>query len=237
MPRAHPLVPSAEVEAFFDTADARRTGMADPVYVPEYDAALTVLVNAFWPYVPAEARILDVGAGAGYLSRRVLDCLPQAQVTLLDFSANMLSAADQVLSPYPGQYETLRADYNHADLPAGAFDAVVSSFAIHYTRGDGAYRSLYRRLHRALVPGGVFACCDMVAGATDEWSQLGEQGWRAHLEEVLAPDAVEHTLETHYAQDTPLSVQGHFTCLRQAGFGVVDLLWKRDIFAVYVARK
>lgn len=237
MDETYHLMSGAEVKAYFEAEDARRYSAKAPVYAPEFDAALSLMIDALLPYVSSEARILDVGAGTGYLSRRVLDRLPGAYMTLLDFSKNMLSAADEVLATHPGHYETLCADFNHADLPKGAFEAVVSSFSIHYARGDGAYRALYRRLYKALSPGGVFACCDMVAGATEEWSQLAEQGWRSHLEAIFDRQTANSILKKYYIQDTPLSIQGHFTYLKQAGFGVVDLLWKRHNFAVYVARK
>ncbi len=116
--------------------------------------------------LPPSPRFLDLGAGTGNLSRRVLAALPNSHATLLDFSPNMLAGTSIVLADYPGRYETICGDFLEVEFPAQGFDAVISSFALHHSRGEAEYARMYQRIYGWLKPGGVFACCDVVNGDT-----------------------------------------------------------------------
>jgi tRNA (cmo5U34)-methyltransferase len=60
--------------------------------IPEFRQFYTAVVWAAESSVP-EPEILDIGAGTGLLSSRILRKFPNAHMTLLDISENMLEIA------------------------------------------------------------------------------------------------------------------------------------------------
>ena len=78
--------------------------------------------------VPRDAvRVLDVGCGAGTLARRL--AARTRHVDALDRSPAMLAAAAEAAPP---NLTLHLADLRTADLPAGHYDAVVSSAVLHH---------------------------------------------------------------------------------------------------------
>lgn len=228
----------AEIQGRFDKEVAALYSQRDPVWLPEFRQMFALVPELLRPHLKADSVILDVGAGTGNLSRTVLESIPGVKCVLMDFSANMLSAVPLVLAPFAGRFETLVADFIDADYGAARYDAVISSFAIHHCRGSAEYGALYQKLANALKPGGIFVCCDVVAGADDTLSLLNESGWRAFLKEQgLEAAEVERILSNYHVEDSPLDLPSHLQLLKEAGFTTGDVVWKRSNFAVYVGIK
>lgn len=226
----------AEIQGRFDKEVAALYSQRDPVWLPEFRQMFALVPELLKPHLKADGLFLDVGAGTGNLSRTVLEAIPSVKCVLMDFSANMLSAAPLVLEPFAGRFETLVADFIDADYGAARYDAIISSFAIHHCRGEAEYGALYQKLANALKPGGIFVCCDVVAGADDALSLLNENGWRTFLnEQGLDAAEVERILSNYHVEDSPLDLPSHLQLLKKAGFTTVDVVWKRSNFAVYVA--
>ena len=74
-------------------------------------------------------------------------------------------------------------------------------------------------------------------GDTFEFTALNALGWhRLLLESQTAEQAREGIVGT-YQEDSPLSVRHHLQLLSAAGFQAADVLYKRDIFAIYAGVK
>ncbi len=228
----------AEIQGRFDKEVAALYSQRDPIWLPEFRQMFALVPELLKPHVKPGSLILDVGAGTGNLSRTVLEAVPGVSCVLMDFSANMLSAVPLVLASFAGRYDTLVADFMDAEYGEAKYEAIISSFAIHHCRGMEEYVELYRKFTGALKPGGIFVCCDVVAGADDTLSQLNEEGWRAFLKEQSLEDAeVERILSNYHVEDSPLDCPSHLTLLKEAGFSTVDVVWKRSNFAVYIGIK
>lgn len=100
--------------------------------------------------------MLELGIGTGETARRVRAVHPDARLTAIDSSPEMLERA--------------RAEFPDADLrvarledalPEGPFDLVYSALAVHHLDGAGK-RDLFRRVAAALGSGGVFVLADVV---------------------------------------------------------------------------
>ena len=124
--------------------------------------------TAFVALLPdvAGRQVLDLGCGAGQLTLYVAEA-GAAEVIGLDLSERMLEVA-RTKRAHP-RVTYVQASMEGADFPAGRFDVVVSSLALHYVED---YRGLVRRMADWLVPGGhlVFSTEHPVflARATDD---------------------------------------------------------------------
>jgi tRNA (cmo5U34)-methyltransferase len=179
--------------------------------------------------------ILDIGAGTGLLSQRLLEAYPGAAITLLDISEKMLGVARE---RFRGR-ENVRfivADYREADL-GGPFHAVCSALSIHHLERDEK-RDLYRRIFRALGEGGVFVNADEVAGETDETHRRNLESWDDFLLGGPLPgeeaEAIIRRRETFDRMER-LSVQ--LVWLREAGFTGIEVVYLNGCFAVFTGRK
>jgi tRNA (cmo5U34)-methyltransferase len=103
--------------------------------------------------------VLDLGIGTGETSAAVLGVHPAALVTGLDASQGMLDVARSRLPA--ANVANLVVGKLQDPLPAGQFDLVVSSLAIHHLWG-GQKRQLFARIHHVLAPGRRFVMADVV---------------------------------------------------------------------------
>jgi demethylmenaquinone methyltransferase/2-methoxy-6-polyprenyl-1,4-benzoquinol methylase len=112
--------------------------------------------------VPPGARILDVAAGTGLVSRALARRHPDARIASLDPSEAMLATGavqnaaeglDACVVPVLGRAESL-------PFPDGTFDAVTFTYLLRYV--DDAPATV-RELARVLRPGGVLASLEFHA--------------------------------------------------------------------------
>ena len=227
-----------EIRARFDAETAAAYSQRKPLWLPEHDYAMRLVLKMLESYLPDSAQIVDLGAGTGNLSRRILKALPDCHVTLVDFSQNMLNEAPRLLAAFDGRYRIMLEDFWRAEFSAGEYDGVVASFALHHGRGEAVYRDLYRKNYDWLKAPGVFVCCDVVQGDAPPLAEMNEAGWRGFLQKRdFAPKDIERIFSNYRREDSPLSLRQHLDLLMQAGFGAADVLWKRFNFAVYVGIK
>jgi tRNA (cmo5U34)-methyltransferase len=150
--------------------------------VPRYDQLQDESVAAI-PFAPD--RVLELGTGTGETTRRLLDRYPEAQVTGLDSTPEMVFRARELGIE-------VRLARMEDPLPDGPWDLVISVLTVHHL-DDDEKRDLFRRVReqaRALVLGDVVIAdrqvapleegVDMPAAAADlaEWTS-GEVAWEA----------------------------------------------------------
>lgn len=230
------LLTKAEIKDRFDRETASAYSQEDPVYLPEYAATFELLADCVAAETGPAPEVLDVGAGTGNLSLRLLRRLKDSRVTLLDFSENMLGCVPAILKGFEGQYRAVSRDFFETDFEPASFDAIISSFAIHHARGKDEYRFLYTKFKSWLKPGGIFACIDVVNGNAPSWTQINEKGWCGYLANYFGETKIDQILANYHSEDSPVSLAEHFECLKAAGFANVDVLWKRFNFALYCAK-
>jgi SAM-dependent methyltransferase len=221
--------------------------LADPVnygrnmaqWVPDYEYAHKLLLDAIGLHLPPSGRVLDLGAGSGRIAKMAMTRFPDCQVTLADASANMLMATSETLAAFAGRYEVVVGDFlnDGLDFPTESFDCIVSVFAICHGREIGQYARLYATLHRWSKPSGCFVCYDHVCGANDDFTLLNVAGWQDFMLQSQSQEQVQAGILGTYQEDYPLSLHQHLTLLTEAGFQAVDVLYKRDILAIYAGVK
>ena len=134
-------------------------------YVPHRVSRFELMLDlAAFPQ-DREARVLDLGCGPGSLSLRVLGRYPHAQVLAVDAEPVLLELGRAAASACVERIRFLQADLREGGWWAeqeGRFDLVVSATALHWLSAEHLTQ-VYRRIVRALKPGGCFLNSDHFA--------------------------------------------------------------------------
>ncbi len=202
--------------------------------------------------LPRRFSALDLGAGPGSLGSRLVTRFPRARVVGVDFDPVLLEIGRHALFGLGPRLSFVEADLTDRRwtraLPAGRWDAAVSTNALHWL-GPTDLRRLYRDLYRLLRPGGVFLNGDYIpwpaaqeglrvlarriarASASHGRPGRGGRPWQAWWAEVAREPAFATELalrrlrfpREHPATGHP-TVDQHERWLRAAGFREVAVV-------------
>jgi tRNA (cmo5U34)-methyltransferase len=198
--------------------------------IPGYARMVEALVAALPFESSAPIHIIDLGCGTGTVAKAVLEAFPNAHVTCLDLAENMIAMARAKLARLPNVSYVV-GDFASFD---GAYDAVVSSLALHHLVTDEDKMRFYRRIFACLLPGGAFYNGDVVLGSGAHLQAVYMRQWRAFMRRSISDEEIERKWIPKYeSEDRPARLPDHLEWLRRAGFSDVDVLWKRYNFAVY----
>lgn len=202
--------------------------------VPCYDAFYGAAVRALELAAPGSVRaVLDLGTGTGALAAMVAAARPDASLTLLDGAPAMVEKAAATL----GSRAAAAVVRDFADaLPAGPFDAVVSSLAIHHL-DDAAKASLYARAHDVLRPGGALINAEQVLGATPALDALLRRWHEDEARALGASDAEWAAAVERMRHDRCATADAQLEMLRAAGFQDVAVHFADGRFAVLAGRR
>lgn len=129
------------------------------------------MVGRLDPLTLKPERILDLGAGEGYLTRALARTFPRAALTLQDQAADSLERAAK-RAWWRRDHQTLVGDIGEIPLGNDSVDLVASSLALQWLADPDA--SL-REMHRVLRPEGV---CLLAVPGPRSFTELRD-GWRA----------------------------------------------------------
>lgn len=102
-------------------------------------------------------RMLEVPVGTGVLTMPVYEGLPDADITCLDYSADMMERAmRQAEKRGLKNVRFMQGDVGKLPFPDGDFDLVLSLNGFHAFPDKGA---AYHEVFRVLKPGGIFCGC------------------------------------------------------------------------------
>jgi tRNA (cmo5U34)-methyltransferase len=217
--------------------------------VPRKDEILDTIVD-FIPFdEDQDIHVLDVGAGQGALSGRVLARFTNAHLTLYDSSEEMLSVAEQQLAEHTARVSTVVGDFNVEDWHAAVnkpVDAVISSIALQYLRTERR-ESFFQSISGLLSTPGCF----LNGGAFNvEHPFIQQRGTERMLEhtqrqllETEGKDVPIEMLQENMRKESEkagvnrILLQGQCGLLEQAGFAHVEVVWRYALMAVVGAYK
>lgn len=135
------------------------------------------------------ARIVDLGCGAGNVTRLLAERWRDARVTGVDNSAAMLTRAREATEGDP-RFEWLEADLA-TWLPREPVDLVFSNAALHWLDGHAL---LFPRLFAKVAPGGALAAQMPANHGAPSHTLLAEVAdsarWRSRLASLVRPAPV-----------------------------------------------
>ena len=202
-------------------------------FVPGYDAMLRVAAGAVAAAGSGEVT-LDLGAGTGALSEAILERDGSGVVELLDADPEMLARARARLAGFGARARFREGSF---DDPIPPCDAVAASLALHHIASMDDKRALYRRIHDALPPGGVFVNADATMSAAPQERDAVRRGWVAHMEShgIDAAQAYRH-LEEWSEEDAYFPLEDELAAMTEAGFDA-RRIWSEAPVSVLVARR
>ena len=221
----------ADVERFANLETGQSASMDAPL-------VLELVVQAAAAATPKARAALDVGCGAGNYSLKLLQAVPNLDVTLLDLSQPMLDrAAARVQPQTSGRVSTVQADVRAFAPGEAQFDIILAAAVLHHLRADEEWQAVFAKLYTALRPGGSLWIADLVAHDHPAvqavlWRRYGE--YLAGLKDAAYRDHVFGYIE---AEDSPRSLTYQLDLLRASGFGAVEVLHKHGPFAAFGAIK
>jgi tRNA (cmo5U34)-methyltransferase len=228
-----------EIRRRFD-ADVERfsnleTGQSSTVDAP---LALELIVRTAAATTPAATHLLDVGAGAGNYTLKMLEALPGLDVTLVDLSRPMLDRAEARLRGSSARgVTTLQGDIRELALGESRFDLITAAAVLHHLRTDEEWEAVFTGFFRALRPGGSLWIFDLVehtipAVQAIMWRRYGE-----YLTALRDEAYRDHVFAYVEREDTPRPLLFQLDLLRRVGFTDVDVLHKNGCFAAFGAVK
>ena len=228
-----------EIRRRFD-ADVERfsnleTGQSATVDAP---LAMALVAQSAAATTPHARHVLDVGCGAGNYTLKLLERLPDLDVTLLDLSQPMLErAASRVGEATAGRVTAIQGDIREVELGDGRFDLVLAAAVLHHLRTDEEWEAVFTALYRTLRPGGSVWIFDLVESSIPAISGVMRQRYGEYLTALKDEAYRDHVFAYVEKEDSPRPLVYQLDLLRKVGFTQVEVLHKTVCFAAFGAVK
>lgn len=121
-------------------------------------------LKEFAAMLPKNARVLDVGCGAGVPVAKFL-VESGFDVTGIDFSENMLRLAEKNVQ----KARFIKGDMTELDFEDNSFDGLTAFYSVIHVPREKHF-SLFQSFHRILKPEGIMLVCV----GPDEWEAIDE---------------------------------------------------------------
>jgi tRNA (cmo5U34)-methyltransferase len=217
--------------------------------VAEYDALIRKLVPAYATMRPVQLdvvalalpdngagkRVLDLGGGTGALAAAMAERFPGAEVEIWDIDPEMLAVARERCASFGPRVRFVTRSFTER-LPQ--CDAVAACISLHHVKDMAVKAAIYRNIHAALRPGGVFVNADTAVPANSvlrahvfkRWADsmrphgIGEREAHAHFDSWAGED--------YYP---PLVTE--LRMLAEAGFAEPECFWREAAAVVFGGMK
>ena len=201
-------------------------------FIPGYEAMLGVVARELAPV--AAGLVLDLGGGTGALAEAILESGTGGTVELIDVDREMLAQARTRLGRFGERVRFTEGSFLGA-LPR--CNGAAASLALHHVPTLDDKRALYRRIHEALEPGGIFVNADATVPADPAASEATWSAWADHMvSEGIARERAFQHFEDWAEEDTYFPLEEELAAVASAGFAA-ECVWREVGMTVVVGRK
>ena len=177
--------------------------------IDSYDTTHEVFMEtkkALTDNLPNDAfKILDLGAGTGLELIELFKKFPNAKVTAVDISENMLEKLKE--RDFKDKVTTICGNFFYVDF-GDNYDAVISTSALHHFLMKDKI-DLYKKIYDSLKEGGIFLNSDKIV--------------LTNQEELDAIDFFNENINVKPHIDTPLSIEHEVEVLKESGFTEIEV--------------
>ena len=201
-------------------------------FIPGYETMLRIAAKQV--AAVAADLVIDLGAGTGALAEAILSTGKVGAVELFDVDPEMLERARVRLSRFRNRARFRAASFE-SPLPSCA--AVAASLALHHIPAIERKQALYRRIHKALLPGGLFVNADVALSSNPKEREEAYRAWTNHM----ASCGIDETqAKRHFRQwaeeDTYFSLSEEIAAMQSAGFDA-RCVWSKGPGTVLTGRR
>jgi len=121
---------------------------------------------------PFRGQVLEVGAGAGWTSRTILETFPQVELTATDLDPAALQQFSHLQEQYGRRLHVRQAAVEALPFDRASFDIVVAFFLMRHVADPAA---AIQQCIRVLRPGGLLGLIDEVRPDRDMGELIGQE--------------------------------------------------------------
>lgn len=178
--------------------------------------------------------ILDLGAGTGLLTQKLIEYFPDAHYSLVDISDKMLEIAKERFKNALN-IEFVVKDYS-VNFPKVKSDLIASALSIHHL-DESEKKSLYKNIFRSLNKNGYFLNIDQYSSKNDKVNDHYEELWISSIKESKLNDNDFKSWKRRRTIDKETTVDKEISRLIKIGFKEVECVYKYWKFGVIVGKK
>jgi len=211
------------------------TGQSATIDAP---LSLALIAEAASRVTSGASSLLDVGCGAGNYSLKILERLPNLDVTLIDLSRPMLNrAVERVSRASSGRIIALQGDIRELQLGEGRFDVICAAAVLHHLREIPEWHSVFSKFYTSLKAGGSLWISDFIEHSDARVQSLMWERYGAYLSQLKDEAYRDHVFAYVAQEDSPRPLMFQLDLLRSVGFSDVEILHKNSCFAAFGAIK
>ncbi|KQC04982.1 MAG: hypothetical protein APR53_09260 [Methanoculleus sp. SDB] len=215
-------------EHFNDTADRYEGLIVNIIPNPAlfFDSALDCIPDG-------RITVLELGSGTGYVTEQILRKNPDAEITCIDMTPEMLSIARK--KPTLAGVAFLEGDFRDV-WPDGQFDVVITTLCLHHLP-DADRATIVRRIHTSLNNGGRFINGD-VFKPDHAWEEaIYSTRWGRYMTDhgLSEPEAEGMLAKREKSYGFIDTFEQYRQKLIDAGFGRIFFPYHYDFYGVFIA--
>ncbi len=169
-------------------------------------------------------QILDLGCGTGLELEAIFKRTPNAMVTGIDLSKEMLEQLKSKYKKFSDQIALINASYTSHKYNQQKYDYAVSVMTVHHLLWDEKLE-LYKNIRNAIKEGGIYIEGDYVVSDEEEKEMFME-----YEEKMKLLDK-----NQFYHIDIPMSEENQLKLFKEAGFSKVEIVFEAEYNRIFVA--
>ncbi|WP_346928834.1 class I SAM-dependent methyltransferase [Clostridium sp.] len=182
------------------------------------------LVSSTLEYTEEAIEILDLGCGTGLELEEIFKKAPNARITCMDLSKEMLEILKEKYKNKLKQINIIIAPYLEEDFGIKKYDYVVGIMTMHHFLHDEKLE-LYKKIKLALKEEGSYIEGDYVV------SKYNEEKWLKQRVELLEEQGDEKIKLYHI--DIPFALTTQKRLFKEAGFKNLHTIFEKGEHLIY----